>query len=367
MKVPKPRKLKSGTWFIQLRLGGESVPVTAKTERECIKQAEYVKSEYRVGKREQKEPEPETEKAPEKLPTLGEAIDRYISKRDKVLSPSTVSGYKAIKRSRFKDYTDTSLSDMDAEAWQIACNKEAGKCSAKTLRNAWGFISSVILDETGQPAPRVKLPQVVVRDMPFLEPEDIEPFIQAVKGTSVEIPALLGLSSLRRSEILALRWENVDLKHDIIHVRGAAVMDDHFHLVQKEANKNTTSNRPVPIMIPELHDALVAVQDKTCLVVECYPNSIWDRINSICEKNGLPKVGVHGLRRSFVSLGFHLGVPEEIIMQIGGWNDYATMRKHYKRLAQSDIKRHTDALTEFFKNKGVAKAESTAMQTQNAN
>lgn len=98
MKVPKPRKLKSGTWFIQLRLGGESIPVTARTEKECIKQAEFRKSEYLVGKREKKEPKPETEKAPEKLPTLGESIDRYISMRDAVLSPCTIRSYKIIRK-----------------------------------------------------------------------------------------------------------------------------------------------------------------------------------------------------------------------------------------------------------------------------
>ena len=38
MKVPEPRKLKSGTWFIQMRLGGESIPVSAPTRTECIKQ-----------------------------------------------------------------------------------------------------------------------------------------------------------------------------------------------------------------------------------------------------------------------------------------------------------------------------------------
>lgn len=348
MNVPKARKLKSGTWFIQLRLGGESIPVTGKTERACVKQAEYVKSQYLVGKREKPaEPEPELPE-PEKLPTLGEAMDAYIAKRDNVLSPSTVAGYKAIKRTRFLGYTETSLSDMDTEAWQIACNQEAGKCSAKTLRNAWGFIASVIQDATSYPAPKVKLPQVVIRDMPFLEPEDIETFIEAVKGTSVEIAALLGLSSLRRSEILALRWDAVDLKKDVVHVRGAAVLDENHKLVQKATNKNATSARPVPIMIPELHSALATVKEKTGLVVQCHANSLWENINDICEENNLPLVGVHGLRRSFVSLAYHLGLDEDYTMAIGGWSDIQTMRKHYKRLAQSDIRLQSGKLLNFY-------------------
>ena len=46
MKVPEPRKLKSGTWFIQMRLGGESIPVSAPTRTECVKQAEKIKADY---------------------------------------------------------------------------------------------------------------------------------------------------------------------------------------------------------------------------------------------------------------------------------------------------------------------------------
>jgi hypothetical protein len=53
MKVPEPRKLKSGTWFIQMRLGGESVPVSAATRTECIRQAEKIKADYRNGKKPQ--------------------------------------------------------------------------------------------------------------------------------------------------------------------------------------------------------------------------------------------------------------------------------------------------------------------------
>ena len=48
MKVPEPRKLKSGTWFIQLRLGGESIPVSALTRSDCIKQAQLIKAQHRA-------------------------------------------------------------------------------------------------------------------------------------------------------------------------------------------------------------------------------------------------------------------------------------------------------------------------------
>ena len=70
-KVPNPRKLKCGTWFIQLLLNGESIPVGATTKKECINQTQLIKAEYKAGKREAKRKEPE----PPKSPPLSEAID----------------------------------------------------------------------------------------------------------------------------------------------------------------------------------------------------------------------------------------------------------------------------------------------------
>lgn len=109
MKVPKARKLKSGNWFVQLRLGGESIPVTARTEKECIRQAQYLKAEYKAGKR-QAPPEPEAE-AP-KAPTVKEAIDAYIKKRDAVLSPVTIRGYRNIQKSRFRSAMDREITSI---------------------------------------------------------------------------------------------------------------------------------------------------------------------------------------------------------------------------------------------------------------
>ena len=341
MKVPKPRRMTSGNYFIQLRLGGKSITVTAPTERECVRQAEYVKSEYLTGRR-----AAPPEEVP-KLPTLGQAVDKYIADRSSVLSPSTVRGYKTIRRSRFQSLMDISLSDISPDKWQRTVNLEAQKCSAKTLKNAWGFLASVLSD-AGAPVPKVKLPQVVPNERPFLEPEEIRPFITAVHGTPVEIPALLALHSLRRSEIMALKWENIDLEKRTIRVSGAAVFNEDNVLKQKKENKNKSSARTVPILMDELHAALSAAKKDSGLVMTCNPNTIWAQINRICEKNSLPQVGVHGLRHSFVSLAYHLGVPEKIVMELGGWSDYQTMRKIYTHIAKSDITKYTGELQKFF-------------------
>ena len=345
MKVPKARKLKSGNWFIQLRLGGESIPITARTEKECTRQAQYLKAEYKAGKR-QASPAPAVE--PPKAPTVKEAVDAYIKKRDAVLSPVTIRGYRNIQKSRFSSVMDREITSISSQEWQTICNDEAKLCSPKTLKNAWGFLVSVISEATDTPPPKVKLPQVVVHERPFLEPEQIRPFIDAVHGTDIEIPALLALSSLRRSEIMALRWENIDLDKKIIKVRGAAVPDEHHKLTQKKENKNASSARNVPIMINELQNALAEAKQDSGLVVNCNANTIWNNINKICQANGFPSVGIHGLRHSFVSLAYHLGVPEKIVMDIGGWSDYQTMRNIYTHIAKSDVSRYADQFSGFF-------------------
>ena len=352
MKIPKARKLPSGTWRIQLRLGGESINVNARTEKECVRLAQITKAEYLAGKR---QAPPESEPEAEKLPTLREAIDDYIKGRSNILSPSTIRGYEYIKKHRFAGIMDRSLSDLTEADYLAACNQEATLCAAKTLKNAWGLIGSVIKATTGQSAPEMPLPQVVPNEIPFLDPDQIKTFVSAVQGDPCEIPLLLALSSLRRSECLALRWENVDLQNSRIRVKGAAVYGPDEKLVQKPTNKNTSSARWVPILIPELKEALTAAKQPTGLVVTRSATNIRRRLEIICRENDLPRLSIHGLRHSFASLAYHLQVPEQVTMEIGGWSDIQTMRKIYTHIAQSDISRYEHAFSGFFRDKNAHK------------
>lgn len=341
MKVPEPIKLPSGTWFIRMRLGGVSVPVSAQTKAECKYQATLIKAEYKAGKR----------KLAKSELTLKQAIENYIKNKENILSPSTLRGYNTIKKNRFQSVIDTPIQRIDN--WQSVINEASKTLSPKTIKNDWGFICSVLRENDIQP-PKVKLPQLVPSEKEYLDSDEIKKFIKAVKEKECEIPALLGLHSLRRSEIMGLQWADIDLKNEIIHVRGSAVFNQEQKLVQKKTNKNVSSRRDIPIMIPELLSALKAVPktNRKGNVVTCNPNTIWAQVNRICESNGLPKVGVHGLRHSFASLAFSsdVGMTEREVMEIGGWSDYYTVHKIYEHLSKKNRLKATNNMKAFFQN-----------------
>lgn len=340
MKVPEPHRLPSGSWFIQLRLNGVSVPVTADTKKDCIRQAELIKAEHRSGKR-------EIRKA-SVSPPLSAVLDSYIDARRSVLSPSTIRGYMVIRRNRFAFCMDTPVADIPD--WQHLIDREylAG-VSAKTLKNSWSLVASA-LEYAGYPVPKVRLPQLVPASRPWLDADQILRFVQAVHGLPCEIPALLALHSLRRSELIALTWDKVDLRSNRITVEGSAVLDADGTMVYKETNKSRNSRRVVPIMIPALRSALagVPVEERTGYVVTCNPNIIWYQINRTCRDVGLPEVGVHGLRHSFASLAHHVGLPEDETMLIGGWEDAQTMHKIYTHIAEADRLKAENLMSEFY-------------------
>lgn len=332
MKTPKPEKTPTG-WYIRLRLGGESISIIEPTKAAAVQKAQLVKAEYKAGQRQ-----------PVSALKLGEVIDRYIAAREGVLSPSTLWGYRAIRRTRFLSVMNA---PVDRIPWQETISREAGLCSAKTLTNAWRFVASC-LRFSGAAVPEVRLPQIPRKERPYLEAEQIPAFLDAIRNRPGEMGALLALHSLRRSELLAVNREDVDLSRGIIHVRGSMVRSAGDGYVEKETNKNESSTRDVPIMASRLVELIEQV-DSGKLVTD-YPETLLRQINRACKSAGLPEVGVHGLRHSFASLAHHLGMRELETMRIGGWSDYATMRRIYTHLDRKDMEQAAEKMTSFFQN-----------------
>lgn len=354
IKVPTARQLPSGKWFVQLRIDGESISITRDKEDQAIAEALAIKKGILKAK-----------KTPKTSPTLYAAMDDYISQRENILSPSTIAGYKVIQRNRFKQLHKVRISEISATKWQKAVNAEAKTISAKTLKNSAMFVQTVIAEAGGEKL-SARLPQVVPNDLPWLTPEQIPTFLTAIKGSKYEIPALLALSSLRQSEIVAMQWKDIDIGKSILTVHGAAVKDDSGKVIQKDTNKNLSSRRTVPFLIPQLKEAVEQKERKPdAYVYPHYSNVLRLNINRVCEEAGLPKVGVHGLRRSFASLCYHLGISEAVTMMAGGWSDFRTMRKIYTKISEKDIQDQAAKFTQFFGNANSnANAEQSCLEPQ---
>jgi integrase len=338
ISVPAPRKLKSGSYSAQLMVDGKRVSITAPSEKEYYAKARAAKA----GLVEIKENT--------KLGnfTLSQAIDNYILARTNTLSPLTIRGYRIIQKNRFRSIQNKSLNKIEPCDWQKIVNEEAGVCSQKTLKNSWGFIRSVVKDATGKYPPDITLPAPEVKEKLFLTADEIKIFVSAIKDTKYAVPSLLALSSLRISEIEALRWEKIPINAELIKVNGAVVLDEKNNRIRKEKNKNATSTRNVPVFIPELANALERDRQAQGPVMTISQNSLRQGIKKVCEKNNLPNVGIHGLRHSFASLAYHLQMPEKIAAEIGGWADASTMHKIYTHIAKSDIDHYKNSMSDFY-------------------
>lgn len=329
IKIPAPVR-HGQKWHVDLRR--EGVLVIEDTEAKAKAKAMAIRAGFVDG-----------EKKPAAL-TLRQAIDNYIADRDNALSPATVRGYYTIQRNAFGDVMDADIRSVCN--WQAVVNREAARVAAKTLQNEWRLVKSV-LKQYKIDTNVTLLPQVVHDELPWLDFEQIKIFLAAVRGEPCELGALLALHSLRRSEILALTPDGI--RGNVIFVHGSAVLDKNNQLVKKAENKNTTSRREIEIMIPRLAELLAEnATPPHEAYIQWHPNTLRNRINRVCARCGLPSVGVHGLRRSFASLAYHLGWSEQQTMRVGGWADYKTVHDIYVKLAAADARRDIDAMKAFY-------------------
>lgn len=339
MKVPTPRQLSSGRWFVQLRLGGESIPVTEETRAACIATAQLIKAEHVAGR-------PGRHRARSSDRTVGQIIDDYIETMTPVLSPSTVRGYKTIRRNRFRSVME--LRPDAVKKWQAVINAELQEVSEKSVQNAWGLVTAALRAAKVQ-VPEVKLAEVAESDLAFLEPEEIPLFLDAIRGDPCEVEMLLDLHGLRASEVRQVVKENrIDVRRGVITVKGAIVRGENG-FVEKRTNKSRAGTRPVQILIPRLAELVKEYHAARQPIPTHSASMVLEHVHKACAAAGVTDVNNHDLRRTFASLGYSCGISERVLMEMGGWSDPGTMHRIYIKLAQRDRCAAVEAMSAFYR------------------
>ena len=223
IRLPKIEQLPSGQYHTRVLIDGRRVSITKDSHEECV--AEYLALKHGVMEAQ--------EKTRRKVKTLEEAVSDYIEARKDYRSPSTIRGYQRYRKNTFQQMMKVNVFTATDEQWQEAIRQEKRNGhSPKYIENAWSLMAFSIQAVTKR-RPEVMLYPEEANEREYLDPAQVDIFVQAIKGTDFEIPALLCLSSLRRSELLALKWDKVDFKKKVIYVQGAVVQGENG-LIEKK-------------------------------------------------------------------------------------------------------------------------------------
>ena len=169
-------------------------------------------------------------------------------------------------------------------------------------------------------------PMVEDEEVVILTPEQVSAVLQALKGHSIYPIVALALSTgMRRGELCALRWSDVDLDRGVLHVENSLEETRHGGLrvkppKTKSGRRNISLSGDAVVMLREhrkqqLELRLVLGQGGQPALVfsnieggHIKPNSIsrnWLRL-IIAKK--LPRVGFHALRHTHASVLIGRGV-----------------------------------------------------------
>ena len=210
------------------------------------------------------------------------------------------------------------------------------------------------------PADKVERPKQDKFYGNFYDRDELNKLFEAVAGTKLELPVLLGaFYGLRRSEIVGLKWSAIDFEQNTItisHTVTSCNLDGKCVIVAKDTTKTKSSRRTLPLL-PYFHEKLLAVKaqqernQKLCgrsynrefLEYICVddigdrfkPNYITSQFPKLLERNGFRKIRFHDLRHSCASLLLASGVPMKHIQEWLGHSDFSTTANIYAHLDYS--------------------------------
>lgn len=253
----------------------------------------------------------------------------YIDTKDAVLSPSTKRSYHTLIRSMSKDFRKIDINDVTAYDVQVEINSFARTHSAKTTANYHGFISAFLTLFRPALILHTTLPQKVKYEPYTPSEEDIKRVLDAAKNTKYSIGLQLGVLGLRRSEVCGL--DVSDLEGNELSIHRTKVQDEHQKWVLKELTKTEAGKRK--IYVP---DSLAEEIRSAGVIYDGSPALLLYTIHTLQDKLGIPRFRFHDLRGFYASYCHSLGVPEQVILESGGWRSPYVMRSVYRHAMESD-------------------------------
>lgn len=343
--MAQAKKLPSGKWRVQVydKYTGKRKSFTADTQRK----ANYLAVEWQESKRE----------SIRKGITIGDAVDKYIDGRDGVLSPTTIQAYRRMSRDYIsplmrnipiKNVTRQLIQTTIMELSNKVSDRTGRTISPKTVHNFHGLLVSALKEAEPDLRIDTALPKIQKK---FIELPPVEDVIRAVKGTDIELPALLAMwLSLSMSEIRGIKVDAI--KDGILTIKESVVDVDNIP-VHKEATKayDRTRRLAIPKYIMNLIQQTDAYKLGEGYIETRSGNAITARFRRVLKAADVPYMTFHQLRHMNASVMAALGVPNLYAQERGGWSTDHTLKRVYQHTFSKERIEVDKMVDSFFEDK----------------
>ena len=280
--------------------------------------------------------------------TLGQAMEAYIELKKGVLSPSTVRGYRNIVNSRFTGCQDKQLASITNDDLQREINIDARKVKYKTLKNGVGFLSAVMKQYRPDFRLDVALPQRDKKEANIPTDEEVNTLLKFAYKNDKEVYKAIILAAyagLRRGEITALQWEDIDFDKKVIHITKAMALDADNEWQLKKP-KSYSGYRDVPLLSVAAEALLPFQGEGNVLTIS--GNRLTGHYASIARRLDMTHFTFHNLRHYYASVMLALGIPDKYAMELMGHSTTHMLKTVYQHTIDSKKKESVELLDGYF-------------------
>jgi len=316
--------------------------VTRDSERECKKAARIIEQELDEG----------TFLHVENI-RVSAWIDKWLELNKGRLSPSTFALYKVYQKNHFTPFFDRfKLSQLNELHIKQFMNDKQKTLTQASVRRIMSTLKRILEDalKHKSPAKDIKLPQEEKYCPRVLTEPEMNQIHDAIRGTRDEpIVLLAAWCGLRRGEIFALKWDDLDWNRGRLRVdESYCLTEDHTYVDKRPKSENGLREVVVPEYLLGLLEALGKPKEKKKKkgqenVVELNrgkaghrifnirPDSYSSYFAELVREKGLPKIRFHDLRHYHASWLYARGVPDQYAAQRLG-HDIKILKSIYQHL-----------------------------------
>lgn len=313
--------LRKRTWYLDIRVNGrryamrlgKDISRSVARELAQVKRAAILRNDAGIGKK-------------KKDVAFQEARRRFELWMMAEKRPSTVKGYRECLRQLSTVFEHKRLSEITPWALEkyrkdrtdagapIRVNRELA-----VLKNLFNKTIAWKLYEGDNPVRAITFRKEPRTRLRVLEPEEETRLLAKAPEPLKSLIMIAINTGLRRSELLTLRWENVDLRRGLLTVQAAYAKTGRQRVVpiNSVARQVFTQMQTVaadPLVFPGRHGR--------------ERQAVQTPFEHACARAGLTGVTLHTCRHTFASRLVLAGVDLRTLQELGGWRTISMVERY---------------------------------------